>query len=283
MGFWRETFGQEYAAVAERALAERWIDVYTSEGKRPGAYSWGSYDSHPYLLLNWTGDLEAVTVLVHEMGHSIHSYLASEHQPYHDASYSLFVAEVASVASESLFLDWMLQRSTDPEERRQLLNLAMDSVTGTFLRQIFFHEFEAAVHAMAEAGQPLTKVSLGERYVRLWQEYYGPQLVVDPPYAAEWARISHFYRSFYVWVYATSYAAGEAIAQRVRAGDAGAVADYLAMLELGGSVYPMDALARAGVDMTDPGVIRAVMDRYGTLQRQLEQELGGGAARPAAK
>lgn len=275
MEFWRETFGEEYAAVAERARRERWVDVYSNQGKRPGAYSWGTYNSHPYLFLNWAGSLESVSTLVHEMGHSIHSYMANQNQPYHDSDYSLFVAEVASVASESLFLEWLFERSTDPDERRLLLNQAMNNITGTFVRQIFFHEWEAMAHAMAESGEPLTKETLGEAYGELWREYYGADLMVDDAYKAGWARVSHFYRTFYVWVYATSYAAGEAIAQRFRDGDETAVEDYLAMLELGGSVYPMAALERAGVDMSDPAVIRAVMDRYGKLQGQLRDLMGG--------
>ncbi len=273
MEFWKETFGAEYAAVAERARRERWVDVYTNEGKRAGAYSWGTYNSHPYLFLNWNGKLDGVSTLVHEMGHSIHSYLAAENQAYHEYDYSLFVAEVASVASESLFLEWMLARSEDPAERQLLLNQAMNNITGTFVRQVFFHEWEAGAHAMAERGEPLTRESMGKAYGDLWKTYYGRTLTVDEEYQAGWARISHFYRTFYVWVYATSYAAGEAIAKRFREGDETAVADYLAMLKLGGSVYPMQALERAGVDMNDPQVIRAVMDRYGELQERLDTEL----------
>ncbi|TNF75885.1 MAG: hypothetical protein EP299_05775 [Acidobacteria bacterium] len=173
MEFWRETFGEEYAAVAERARKERWVDVYSNQGKRPGAYSWGTYNSHPYLFLNWDGSLEAVSTLVHEMGHSIHTYMANQNQPYHDSDYSLFVAEVGSVASESLFLEWLFERSTDPDERKLLVNQAMNDVTSTFVRQIFFHEWETKAHAMAEAGEPLTKETLGEAYGNLWKEYYG--------------------------------------------------------------------------------------------------------------
>jgi len=275
MAFWRETFGEEYAQVAERARRERWVDVYTNQGKRSGAFAWGTYDSHPYLFLNWNGKLDAVSTLVHEMGHAIHKHLTDEAQPYPSSSYSLFVAEVASVASESLFLEWFLKRSDDPVERKLILNQAMNSMTGTFVRQIFFHEWEAGAHAMAERGEPLTKESLGEAYCELWQKYYGPDLTVDDVYRSEWARVSHFYRTFYVWVYATSFAAGEAIAKRFRDGDETAVQDYLAMLKLGGSVYPMEALQRAGVDMTDPQVIRAVMVRYGELQKRLDEELVG--------
>jgi oligoendopeptidase F len=275
MQFWRETFGEEYAKAAERARRERWVDVYTSKGNRPGAFAWGTYNTHPYLFLNWSGKLEGVSTLVHEMGHAIHKYLSDQTQPYHTSSYSLFVAEVASVASESLFLEWFFKRSEDPDERKLLLNQAMNSITGTFVRQIFFHEWEAGAHSMAERGEPLTKESLGKVYRDLWQTYYGPDLKVDDAYEAGWARVSHFYRTFYVWVYATSFAAGEAIAKRFRDGDATAVQDYLAMLKLGGSVYPMEAVQRAGVDMNDPQVIRAVMERYGELQKRLDKELLG--------
>jgi len=271
MEFWTETFGEEYAAVAERGRKERWIDVYPNEGKRGGAYSWGSYNSVPYLFLNWGGTLEDVSTLVHEMGHSIHSYLANQNQPYHNSDYSLFVAEVGSVASESLFFEWMLERTTDPTERLSLLNERMNSIVGTFLRQIFFHEFEHAAHVMAEEGKPLTKESLGAVWSALWLEYYGDKVTLDDEFKGGWARIPHFYRTYYVWVYATSFAAGEAIAGRFRAGDETAVEDYLETLKLGGSVYPMDALKRAGVDMENPEVIRAVMDRFRSILGEMEE------------
>ena len=273
MEFWTETFGEEYAAVAERGRRERWIDVYPSAGKQGGAYSSGSYNSVPYLFLNWGGTLDDVTTLVHEMGHSIHSYLATNNQPYHDADYSLFVAEVGSVASESLFFEWLLERTTDPTERLALLNQRMNDIVGTFLRQIFFHEFEHAAHVMAEEGKPITKESLGAAWGDLWLEYYGDQVTLDEEFKGGWARIPHFYRTYYVWKYATSFAAGEAIAGRFRAGDETAVEDYLETLKLGGSVYPMDAVKRAGVDMNDPQVIRAVMDRFRSILGEMEKLL----------
>ena len=273
MEFWKETFGEEYAAVAERGRTERWIDVYSNEGKDGSQYSAGSYNSVPYLFLNWGGTLDNVSTLVHEMGHSIHSYLANHNQPYHDADYSLFVAEVASVASESLFFEWMLERTTDPTERLALLNERMNSIVGTFLRQIFFHEFEHAAHAMAAEGKPLTKESLGKVWGDLWLQYYGDGVTLDDEFKSGWARIPHFYRTYYVWKYATSFAAGEAIAGRFRAGDKTAVSDYIEALKLGGSVYPMEAVKRAGVDMNDPEVIRAVMDRFRTILAQMEEML----------
>ncbi len=281
LDFWKKTFGEEYAAVGKKAYDERWIDVYASKGKRGGAYSWGSYNSHPYLLLNWGGTLEDVFTLVHEMGHSIHTYLTAENQPFQYSDYPSFVAEVASVASEALFLDYMLERTESDLERLSLLDLYMNNITGTFVRQIFFHEFEATAHTMAEKGDALTKESLNEVHGGLWKSYYGPDLTLDDEFKADWCRIPHFYRTFYVWSYATSFAAGEAIAQRLRGGEPAAVSDYLAMLKLGGSVYPMEAVQRAGVDMTDPKVIRTVMTRYsqtldemGTLLRAQKKARG---------
>lgn len=270
MEFWRETFGDEYAGVAAAARAGRWIDVYPSAGKWGGAYSWGSYDSHPYLLLNWGGTLGDVFTLVHEMGHSIHSYLANANNPYHDAGYSLFVAELASVASESLFFEWMLGRTDDPTERLALLNHRLNTIIGTFLRQIFFHEFEARAHRLAADNQPITPESLGDAWGDLWTAYYGPEAVLDEAFRSGWARIHHFYRTFYVWKYASSFAAGEALAARFRSGDATAVDDYLSALKLGGSVYPMEALATAGIDMNDPAVVAAVMERFDAILDEME-------------
>jgi oligoendopeptidase F len=270
MQFWTETLGEEYAEVAARGLADRWIDVYPNAGKRGGAYSWGTYNSHPYLFLNWGGTLEDVFTLVHEMGHSVHRYLATANQPYQDSGYTLFVAEVASVGSEAVFFEWMLDRTKDPTQRLALLNMRLNQIVGTFLRQIFFHEFEHAAHQAGHAGQPLTKESLGTIWGDLWTEYYGEGATLDPEFKSGWARIPHFYRTYYVWVYATSFAAGEAIADRFRAGDETAVADYLETLKLGGSVYPMDALKRAGVDMNDPQVIRAVMDNFRKILDEME-------------
>jgi oligoendopeptidase F len=273
MQFWTETLGPEYAAVAARGLSERWIDVYPNTGKRGGAYSWGTYNSHPYLFLNWGGTLEDVFTLVHEMGHSVHRYLATANQPYQDSDYTLFVAEVASVGSEAMFFEWMLNRTKDPTQRLALLNLRLNNIVGTFLRQIFFHEFEHAAHQAGQAGQPLTKEAFGKIWGDLWLEYYGNGATLDPEFKSGWARIPHFYRTYYVWVYATSFAAGEAIASRFRAGDPTAVDDYLETLKLGGSVYPMDALKRAGVDMNDPQVIRAVMDSFRKILGEMEEIL----------
>ncbi len=274
MAFWRETFGDEFADIAQQALDSRWVDVYSNEGKRGGAYSWGTYRNPYYLMLNWQGDFDSVSTLVHEMGHSVHGVLASRNQSYHDAGVDLFVAEVGSVASQSLFGEWMLERTRDPAQRKLLIDYALTNIRDIFVRQIFFHEWESRVHALAEAGEALTADSLGKVYLDLSDLYYGEVMQPHPLNHVYWARISHFYRNFYVWKYATSFAAGEALAARFRAGDKGAAEDYVNMLKLGGSVYPLDVLRAGGVDMTDPAVIRAVMDRFGELQGQLAKEFG---------
>lgn len=274
MDFWRETFGDEFADIAQEALDNRWVDVYSNEGKRGGAYSWGTYRAPYYLLLNWGGKFDDVSTLVHEMGHSVHGVLAGRNQSYHDAGTDIFLAEVGSVASQSLFGEWMLNRTKDPEQRKQLIDHALKSIRGTFVTQIFFHEWEARVHAMAEAGDALTADSMGEVYADLNELYAGDTVEAHELSAGGWARISHFFRNFYVWKYATSFAAGEALAARFRSGDKSAAQDYINMLKMGGSQYPLDVLKAGGVDMTDPAVIRAVMDRFGILQGQLETEFG---------
>ena len=201
MSFWRETYGEEYASIAQQALDQRWVDVYTNEGKTSGAYSWGTYQAPYYLLLNWSGEFSAVSTLVHEMGHSVHGVLASKNQSYQDADVDLFIAEVGSVASQSLFGEWMLERTTDPVERKMLLDYALTSIRNTFVTQIFFHEFEASVHAMAESGQALTADTMGDAYVALTQKYYGDAIAEQPLGRIYWARIDHFFRNFYVWVF----------------------------------------------------------------------------------
>ena len=274
MEFWRETFGDEFADIAQQALDDRWVAVYSNEGKQDGAYSWGTYHRASYLLLNWGGTFDDVSTLVHEMGHSVHRVLAGRAQSYHDAGVDIFVAEVGSVASESLFGEWMLARTQDPQERKELLDHALNSIQNTFVTQIFFHEWEARIHAMAEQGQALTADSMRQVYSDLLALYYDDSVESHQFSAVGWARISHFFRNFYVWKYATSFAAGEALAARFRSGDKSAASDYINMLKLGGSVYPMEVLEAGGVDMNDPAVIKAVMDRFGLLQDQLATEFG---------
>eukprot|EP00803_Ostreobium_quekettii_P005511 evm.model.scf_80EXC.5 EVM.evm.TU.scf_80EXC.5 scf_80EXC:80505-83341(-) len=273
MAFWREIYGERYAAVAEAAYANRWMDVFTNEGKVSGAYAWAVYGKHPYLLLNWQGKFRDVVTLVHEVGHIVHMNLTNTHQPYQYSGTSSFVAEVASTASESLFIDWAIQRSNDPHERAIMLNEAVNLAAGSFIRQILFHEFEAAIYDDAENGRPLTKDTMSEIFMDLNKDYYGPDLTLNASDGIYYLRIPHFYYNYYVWVYATSYAAGEAIAARLRTGDKGAVNDFFEMLKLGSSVYPMDALRVAGVDFEDPSVVGEIMFRFKSLIEQFETEL----------
>lgn len=273
MTFWREIFGEEYAAVAETAIANRWIDVFTSRGKKSGAYAWVAYGNHPYMLLNWAGTFVDVLTLVHEMGHIVHMNLTNTHQPYYYTHTSNFVAEVASLTGEILFIDWAIQRSQDPQERAAILGEAVDLTVATFVAAILYHEFEEAIYSEAENGRPLTKETMSAKYLELDKAYYGPNLTLNATDGLNFLRIPHYYYNYYLWVYATSYAAGEAIASRFRNGTQVDVDNFLEMLKLGSSVYPMEALRVAGVDFQDPSVIAAVMSRLQNLMAQLQIEI----------
>ncbi|CAD7702094.1 unnamed protein product [Ostreobium quekettii] len=273
MAFWREVFGEEYASVAETAFANRWIDVFPNTGKRGGAYAWVAYGNHPYMLLNWAGTFGDVATLVHEMGHVVHMNLTHTNQPFHYSSPSVFVQEVASVTSENLFIDWAIGRSEDPKERAVMLNAAVRLAEGAFITQTLFHEFEEAIYSDAENGRPLTKETMGAAFLDLITAYYGPDITFNASDSVTFLRVPHFYFNYYVWVYATSYAAGEAIASRFRSGDQGVVDDFLSMLKLGSSVYPLDVVRAAGVDLLDPSVVGAVMSRFQNLTESLEMEL----------
>ncbi|CAD7697423.1 unnamed protein product [Ostreobium quekettii] len=270
MAFWREVFGEEYASVAETAFANRWIDVFPNTGKQGGAYASVAYGNHPYMLLNWGGTFNDVVTLVHEMGHVVHMNLTHTNQPYHYSGTSLFVSEVASVTSENLFIDWAIERSEDPKERAVMLNAAVELAEGTFLNQILFHEFEEAIYDDAENGRALTKETMSAVYLDLITAYNGPDMTYNASDGITFLGVSHFYNNYYVWVYATSYAAGEAIASRFRSGDQGVVDDFLSMLKLGSSVYPLEAVRVAGVDLLDPFVVGTVMSRFQNLTERLE-------------
>ena len=271
MEFWTETFGEEYAAVAERGRNERWIDVYASTGKRGGAYSWGSYNSHPYLFLNWGGKLEDVFTLVHEMGHSIHTYLAN-------ARTALPPVELLALCRRDRFggLGVALLR-VDARPRRRPPKTA--GVAQPPAQQ--HHRAPSCGSSSSTSSKPrptpwpnAASPSPRPRWARSGAisgpPTTDPDVTLDEVYKSGWARIPHFYRTFYVWKYASSFAAGEAIAGRFRSGDKTAVDDYLACLKLGGSVYPMDAIKRAGVDLTDPEVMGTVMVRWNEILDEME-------------
>ena len=269
--------GEEYGSVVSRAFAERWIDVYPNKGKSGGAFSSGSYDSAPYLLTNYTGTLDAVSTIAHEMGHSMHTWYSVRHQPPQYADYTLFVAEVASTVNENLLVEQLLKGASDPEEKLGYLNQYLEGFKGTVYRQTMFAEFEKEAHGMAERGEALTVSALNDLYRGLIADYFGPELVIDDEVQYEWARIPHFYRPFYVYKYATSYCSAVAISEAVlaeaggAAGTSGAVQRYLEFLSMGGSAYPLEELAHAGVDLTTAGPLEAALAKFGTIIDQAEK------------
>ena len=266
--------GPDYVAQLERAFRERWIDVFENRGKRTGAYSWGAYGVHPYILLNYNNRLDDVFTLAHELGHAMHSHFTWSTQPYIYGDYSIFVAEVASTVNEALLTQYLLERTEDPQRRLYLLNHWVDQIRGTVYTQVLFAEFEKATHSMVESGQPLTANALNQLASDLYQTYLGPEFVLDSPYEINWARIPHFYTAFYVYKYATGYSAATAISQKILAGEAGAVERYLDFLKSGSSDYPLNLLRKAGVDMRSPEPVRVVTELLGKLVSEMEELFG---------
>lgn len=245
--------GDEYKEVVESAFNDRWIDVYPRDGKRSGAYSWGSYESYPYILLNYMDNLDSAFTLAHEMGHSMHSYFSRKHNVYEEAGYTIFVAEVASTFNELLMLDHLNKEAGDNKERKlELLNHLLNSFKSTVFRQTMFAEFEKKTHERVENGGTLTADELQEMYLELNKQYFGDAVVSDPQIALEYARIPHFYDAFYVYKYATGFITSALLSKRVLDGVEGAKEGYLAFLQDGGKNFPLDQLKKAGVDLTDP-------------------------------
>lgn len=270
--------GPEYQARMREGFVGRWIDVYENEGKRSGAYSAPVYGTHPYMLLNYTDTLDDVFTLAHEMGHSMHTILSHEAQPFVYSSYTIFVAEVPSTLSEALLLEYMLKRSTDPDERIVLLQHAIDNITGTFFTQVMFADYELRAHRLAEQDQPITSEILTETYTALLKDYYGDAVDLNPLTGITWARIPHFFNSpYYVYQYATCFASAARLAHEIMGGDAEARDRYLTLLRSGGNDYPMEQLKKAGVDLSQPDTVRAVIEQLDDLVTRLEREL---AARP---
>lgn len=242
--------GEDYLEILKEGKAEGWIDVYENRGKTSGAFSYGIYGAHPFVLLNHNDELDDLFTLAHEMGHAVHSYLSNKYQPYPTASYRIFVAEVASTVNEVLLNRHMLKIG-DGKMRAYLLSYFLEQFRTTLFRQTQFAEFEKRVHAMAEAGEPLTAQTFGAVYGEINRDYYGPA-VQDPEIALEWSRIPHFYRPFYVYQYATGFSSAVAIAKAILEGKPGAVENYKAFLSSGGSDHPLNLLKVAGVDLTRP-------------------------------
>jgi oligoendopeptidase F len=277
--------GSEYQATIQRAFNERWIDLMPTEGKRSGAYSdGGAYDVHPYMLINYNGQYNDVSTIAHELGHTMQSYFSNKTQPYPLANYPIFVAEVASTFNESLLIDYMLKNIKDDDTRLSLLGNYLENIKGTVFRQTQFAEFELRMHEMAEKGQPITGESLSKLYMEITKKYYGHDQgvsIVDDYIANEWSYIPHFYRDFYVFQYATSFTASEALAQKVKAGDQEAKRRYLAFLSAGGSKYPIDLLKDAGVDMTTNEPLDLTIREMNRVMDEMEKILANRPARAA--
>ena len=264
-----EPLGEGYRAILKEGFDSRWIDVYQNTGKHSGAYSAGAA-VHPFVLLNYTGTLDSQFTLAHEMGHALHSYLSNAHQNPIDADYVIFVAEVASTCNEALLMEYLLAKTTEKKERAYLINHFLDQFKGTIYRQTMFAEFELNIGRMVAEGQTLTADVLCAEYKRLNALYYGPDMVVDDRIAMEWARIPHFYYNYYVFQYATGYAAAIALSRRILREGSRAVADYLDFLSGGCSKSPLALLQGAGVDMTTPEPVNSALALFGQLLDEME-------------
>lgn len=257
--------GEKYCSVVEEAFKEGWIDVYENVGKRSGAYSWGTYDSKPFILLNYHDTLDNMFTLAHEMGHSMHSYMTREGQPYVYGNYSIFLAEVASTTNEALLTNHLLETLEDETEKLYLLNHYLESFRGTVFRQTMFAEFERDIHAMVENGEALTHDVLSSHYRALNEKYYGPAMIVDKEIDLEWARIPHFYYNFYVFQYATGFSAAVALSEQILKEGQPAVDRYLNFLSAGRSEYPLDIMEKAGADMRSGQPVRDALKRFAEL------------------
>ena len=262
--------GEDYLSHAREGLENRWIDIYPNKGKKGGAYSWGCYDSQPFILLNYTKNLDSVFTLIHEMGHSIHSYYSRTAQDYAYSDYKIFVAEVASTCNECLLMHDLLEKTTDKEQRKYLLNHYLDSFKGTLFRQTMFAEFEKTAHDYCAQGKPLTAEALSQMYLELNQKYFGPDMEKDEEIAYEWMRIPHFYTPFYVYQYATGYSAAVALSAKILKEGKPAVDAYMNFLKGGESKDPIDLLKMAGVDMTTEKPVADALALFGELVAELE-------------
>lgn len=263
--------GQEYLDKLQEGFDNRWIDIYENEGKRSGAYSWGAYGTHPYVLLNYQGTLDHVFTLAHEMGHALHSYYSDANQPFVNAGYKIFVAEVASTCNESLLIYHMLKENDDKETRAYLINHFLEQFKGTLYRQTMFAEFEKITHKMVEDGETLTADVLCKVYYDLNRQYFGDEMVLDEEIAMEWARIPHFYNPFYVYQYATGLSAAIALSRKIMEEGEKGVADYMKFLTGGGSKDPIDLLKLAGVDMTSKEPIENALGLFRELLDEMEK------------
>lgn len=263
--------GKEYLDNLENAFGAGWIDVYENQGKTSGAYSWGAYLTHPYVLLNYQGTINDVFTIAHEMGHALHSFYTNKKQPYVYSEYKIFVAEVASTVNESLLMKYLLENARSKGEKAYLLNMNLESFRGTLFRQVMFAEFEKIIHAKAEAGESLTTEDLCAIYYDLNRKYFGDEVVIDKAIEMEWARIPHFYTSFYVYKYATGFSAAASLSRQILNEGNNAVARYIDFLSSGSSDYPLELLKKAGVDLSTPKPVEDAMKLFEKSLNELEE------------
>lgn len=267
-----EPLGAEYAGGLGECFSQRWIDVHENKGKRSGAYSGGAYGTHPYVLMNWQGTLDWAFTLAHELGHSMHSWLANKAQPFRTADYTIFVAEIASTTNEALLHERLMAKADDPRFRAYLLNHLCEQFRGTVYRQTMFAEFEKTIHEMDAAGEPLTAKALCDAYAKLNAKFFGAVFAPDDHIKWEWSRIPHFYYNFYVYKYATGFCASQIFSRRVRA-NAAQRDQYLDFLRSGGSADPLDLVKRGGVDLTDRAVLTSAFETFRGCVRELRELL----------
>ncbi|GAC1380883.1 MAG: oligoendopeptidase F [Ktedonobacteraceae bacterium] len=263
--------GENYTSTLKQGFAQRWIDVYETPGKRGGAYSGGSYSTQPFVLLNYQNNRDSMYTLAHELGHSMHSFYTRSYQPYQYGDYTIFVAEVASTLNEGLLTEYLLKNTSDRAVRLAILNHSLEGFRGTLYRQTMFAEFEQQVHSRAEQGESMTADTLSALYHALAQKYYGGETIIDELIDIEWARIPHFYSSFYVYQYATGISAASALVQQILREGKPAVDRYLKFLSSGSSNYSIELLKQAGVDMTSPEPIRQALQLFDSHLSQMEE------------
>jgi oligoendopeptidase F len=270
-----QPLGEAYCAQVAQGFASGWIDVYENVGKTSGAYAWGAYDTHPYILLNYQDKINDVFTIAHEVGHAMHSFYSNRTQPYVYAGYKIFVAEVASTVNEALLLNYLLSKTSDPKEKQYLINQWLEQFRTTLFRQTMFAEFEKLIHAEVEKGGALTAQFFSEHYFKLNENYYGAaKVIIDDLIAMEWSRIPHFYTGFYVYKYATGYAAATALSQQILKEGAPAQARYLEFLKSGDSDYPLNLLRKAGVDMESPRPMEEALKVFEGLVKEMAELTG---------
>jgi oligoendopeptidase F len=268
-----EPMGEEYVERVQEGLTGGWIDVYENEGKATGAYSWGTYTSHPYIMLNYADRLGDVFTLAHEMGHALNSWYTNRSEPYIYHNHSLFTAEVASTCNEAVLIQHLLDRTESKQEKLALLNYYIEQIEGTFFIQVMFSEFEQKIHQHVEEGGATSVDYFRQTYREIFEKYSGPDLVIGPDNDMGGMKISHFYRQFYVYQYATSYAAAQALSQKILAEEEGALEKYMQFLAVGSSQYPVDILKDAGIDMSSPEPIYATINLFSQLVDEMERLL----------